>query len=206
MRCSKKRRNQTHDADPKKVYRGFTLIELLVVVGMLAVVSLAIYGTINNGIKIWNAITKPLPGEEVAIVLDKFNRDVKNAFEFKGIEFWGDEGRLEIPTLVYSKLLQKRTVGKTVYYYDASERMLCREEQDFSQVYGDRDGNISPPVRQVRTAEFAYYFYDDRKKEYRWLSEWEHEGFPLAVRIRLLVGDDNDQGKFTRTVSIPVGN
>ena len=47
----------------KKNRLGFTLVELFLVSVILSIISLAIYSTLNNGIKIWQKINIETPGE-----------------------------------------------------------------------------------------------------------------------------------------------
>ena len=55
----------------RKNRSGFTLIELLIVAAMLGVVSLAIYSTFNNGLKLWQKVNKPVAGEDADIFFEQ---------------------------------------------------------------------------------------------------------------------------------------
>ena len=114
------------DTSRTQKVQGFTLIEMLVVTVMLSVISLAIYATFNNGIKIWQKINKPIPQEDLYIFLDRFVSDVKNTFKFTGLNFLGKVDRLEFPALVDSPRLNKKTVGQVVYFYNSTSGALNR--------------------------------------------------------------------------------
>ena len=178
---------------------------MLIVTAILSVVALAIYATLNNGIKIWQKVNRQLPEEDLNIFFDKFSLDLRNSFKFSGINFSGTIDTLEFPTLVNSPRLQKRTVGKLIYTYEPQNQILNRYQVDFAGVYSD-ESNASPQqsLRNVRTLKFQYYLYDEQKKEYLWQDEYGHkEGLPLAVKVELEFDDGKEIKKFTRTISIP---
>ncbi|MFH1593563.1 MAG: prepilin-type N-terminal cleavage/methylation domain-containing protein [Candidatus Omnitrophota bacterium] len=183
---------------------GFTLVEILMVVSMLAVVSLAIYSTFNNGMKIWQRVNRSLPEEDIGIFFDKMNGDLKNTLHFANLEFTGDKKRLEFVTLVTSRRFNNTTVGKVVYFYDRSEKTLQREEKDFAHIYNEEEGAIKQALKNIKGVNFQYYFYDKDKNEKGWLAVWDREDIPGAVRIELEVETDKGSNIFSRTISIPV--
>jgi len=185
---------------------GFTFIEMLIVTVTLSVISLAIYATFNNGIKIWQKINKQIPEEDLTIFFDRFSSDLKNSFKFTGLTFSGKEDELEFATILNSPALHKRTVGKVVYFYDPYEKILNREEKDFSQIYENKKGSIQQSIRDVKSLRFRYYFYDAERKEYLWQDEWESEELPLAVRIQLELEYGTENNKFVKTVNIPTSS
>ena len=184
--------------------RGFTLIEMLIVTAILSVVALAIYATLNNGIKIWQKVNRQLTEEDLNIFFDKFTLDLRNTFKFTGINFSGTIDKLEFPTLVNSLRLQKRTVGRLIYAYEPETRILNRDQADFAGVYSGESNAIQQSLRNVRALKFQYYLYDEQEKEYLWQDEYGHkEGLPLAVRVELEFDDGAEIKKFTKTVGIP---
>ena len=188
----------------KKNNFGLTFIELLVVTVILSIVSLAIYANFNNGIRIWQRINKNIPEEDLNIFFDRFALDLRNALQFSGINFSGGSERLEFATIINSQRLQKRTVGKVIYFYEPYKQILRREERDFSQIFSGEDGLMRQSLTKIRSLEFTYYIYDKNKKEYAWEDEWMVGALPLAVRIELEFKDGVQTHKFTKTVSIPV--
>jgi len=185
--------------------RGFTLIEMLIVTAIISVVALAIYATLNNGITIWQKVNRQLPEEDLNIFFDKFSLDLRNSFKFTGINFSGTIDTLEFPTLVESRRLQKRTVGKVIYAYEPATRTLNRYQLDFAGVYSDESNASSQQsLRNVRALKFQYYLYDEQNKVYLWQDEWSKEDLPLAVKVELEFDDGKEIKKFTKTVGIPI--
>jgi prepilin-type N-terminal cleavage/methylation domain-containing protein len=181
---------------------GFTLIEMLLVIAVVSVISLAIYATLNNGLKLWQKANRQLPEEDLNIFLDKFTVDLRNSFKFTGIDFSGAPFRMEFPTLVSSQALRSRSVGRVGYGYEPGSGVLIRAQQDFSQAY-TAESRPLPVLSNIKSLKFQYYVYDKEKKEYLWLEEWAKEGLPAAVRIELEMGYDSQDNKFIKTVSIP---
>jgi len=189
----------------KKNSLGLTFIELLVVTVILSIVSLAIYASFNNGIRIWQRVNKNIPEEDLNIFFDRFALDLRNALQFSGINFSGGSERLEFATIINSQRLQKRTVGEVIYLYEPHKQILKREERDFSQIFSGEDGLIRQSLTKIGYLKFQYYSYDKNKKEYVWEEEWLAGGaLPLAVRIEIEFKDGVQTHKFTKTVSIPV--
>lgn len=196
MRCMWKNKSRMRK-------RGFTLIEMLVVVAMLGVISLAIYTTTTNGIKIWQRINRQIPQEDLNIFFEKFATDLRNSLEYTDMNFLGKEDELEFPTLVNSPRLKIRTVGKIRYIYDYNNGVINRQQLDFSHIYNDENGITQQLLKDVKTLRFQYYIYDAEKKEYLWQEE-RIVGLPLAVRIELEVKYGTQTAKFTKTVGIPI--
>ncbi|MFH1753586.1 MAG: prepilin-type N-terminal cleavage/methylation domain-containing protein [Candidatus Omnitrophota bacterium] len=188
----------------RKPDQGFTLLEMIVVSSMIVVISLAIYSTFSNGIKIWERTQGNTKEEDLNIFFDRFVSDLRGSFAFKGLDFLGEETRLEFSTLVTSQRLGKRTVGKVAYFYDDSSRSINKEERDFSHIHRDDEGIIEEGFSGVRSFKLLYYFYDDEKKEYFWLEEWDKESSPLAVRMIFEFDDGKEVIEYTKTVNIPV--
>lgn len=181
---------------------AFTLVELLVVCIILSVVSLAIYGTLSNGVDIWSRLNSPIYDEDISIFFEKFTSDLRNAFDFENLAFAGTGDRLEFATFVDSPRLLSRTVGKVIYFYDASEQAIARQKLDYSQIY--RDAMIKPSygLKKVKSLKFTYYFFDDDNKEYLWQNEWQDKGLPEAVRIEIEIEEAGITNKLVRTVNV----
>ena len=191
----------------KRVKPGFTLIEILIVVLMLSVISLAVYASFNNCIKIWKMINQRIPEEDLCIFFEGFSRDLRNTFKFRGLDLSGKEDKIEFSALVYSPRLNSRTVGRAVYSYDPQEEVFQRQQRDFADIYTGEKGTVRQSLKNIKSLRFRYYFYNERKKEYLWEDEWlEKQLLPLAVNIELEFYDGVEIHKFTRTVNIPVTN
>jgi len=183
---------------------GFTLIEMLIVTAMLSVISLAVYATFNNGIKIWQKINQEMPAEDMNIFFEKFTADLRNSLKIGNVAFSGKEDEFEFATLVNSQRLGEATVGKVKYNYDYNNEKILREQMDYSAIYESGSGISRPSLGNVKSLKFSYYIYDSVKQEYLWQDEWKETSLPLAIRIELELKNNDRTDKFTKTVSIPV--
>jgi prepilin-type N-terminal cleavage/methylation domain-containing protein len=180
--------------------RAFTLVEVVIVTAMVAIISLAIYSTLNNGLRIWKRVNESLPEEDIAIFMEKFAVDARNSFISKDMLFHGTKESMAIPSVVVTPWVKGRTIGQVVYSFDSSTKSVMRRVRDFSHVYRDEEGIIGGQIIHIRSAEMRYYSYDEEKKLYQWISEWQAENMPLAARITI-VTDEQIPQTITRTVS-----
>ena len=182
---------------------GFTLVELLFTVCLVGVLSLVVYATLSNGIRLWQRMNQDLVLADVNIFLDRFSTDVKNSFVFAGIDFTGDNGRLELAAVVKSPRFEGKTVGKIVYVYNQDKKELQRQFKDYPGVYSREEGRTSHRLRNIRSLSFEYYYFDKEKKEYQWKEEWVDTALPLAIKMALELSDGTKTYGFTKTVSVP---
>ncbi|MDP3042453.1 MAG: prepilin-type N-terminal cleavage/methylation domain-containing protein [Candidatus Omnitrophota bacterium] len=184
---------------------GFSLVELLVVTAMLGIISLAIFSTFNNGLKVWQKINKPLAEEDLGIFFDKLTQDLSNCLKSAGIPFTGGQNNLGVPTLVSSLRLKIDSVGLVTYAYVQQSGVLNRQSKDFSQLYNQQEDSPVVLLKNIASFKFEYYYFDTQKQEYIWKEEWLGAGLPLAVRVGLSLNDSSGTDKITRTISIPIG-
>ncbi|MBU2102270.1 MAG: prepilin-type N-terminal cleavage/methylation domain-containing protein [Candidatus Omnitrophota bacterium] len=181
---------------------GFTLIELVVVMATLAMISLAIYGSLRSGLAIFKRISAAQPYADVNFLFEKFGTDARSSFKFSTIKFLGAEASCEFPTYVESAIIGK-TVGKVSYTFDSGRGTLFRQKYDYSQVCMDEEGSLQALLEGVRSLRFSYYWYDTQKGRFCWIDEWVQPGAPLAVRMELMLAASNEH--IVKTVTIPVG-
>jgi hypothetical protein len=184
--------------------KALTLIELLIVTAVLFVISLGIYATFSNGVKIWQRLNVNVPQEDLYILFDKFGSDIRNSLKFKNINFYGKNDEVSFAAIVGSQKLGRNTVGSISYFYDAGTGSVAREEKDFSDIYTAQKGAVREFSKDIKSLRFQYYSYDPLRKEYIWQSQWLEEDLPLAVWIEVEIEQAGEVFKFTKTVNIPV--
>jgi prepilin-type N-terminal cleavage/methylation domain-containing protein len=185
-----------------KKNHGFTLVELLIVCVLLSIISLAIYGTLSKGVDIWEKVNTQIYQEDFSIFLEKLTSDLRNSFEYADLAFAGSEDKLEFATFVDNPRLAARTVGKVIYFYSSSEKMINRRQLDYSQIYQNTLVPSQDALGEVGSLRFSYYFFDSEKKEYVWNDVWENEGVPEAVRIEIEIEESGITNKIVRTVNV----
>lgn len=183
---------------------GFTFIEMLIVIVMLSVISLAIYASLSNGVKIWQRIyAKQAIEEDMDIFWDRFTHDLKNTVSFLPINFFGEKDTLSFATIVNSRELQKTTVGKVSYAFNQQAGIINRKQADFSRVFEGREPEVTHSLKDIKSLKFQYYYYHNENKEYLWQDEADKD-LPLAVRVECEYVDGPNSDTFVRTVSIPI--
>ncbi|MFH1640549.1 MAG: type II secretion system protein [Candidatus Omnitrophota bacterium] len=193
-----------HSPQSKILKRGFTLIEILIVTVILSIVSLAIFATFNNGIKIWERASRLLPEEDLVIFLDRFNSDVKNSLRFTGLQLAGTEHTLTLVTLVSTARFEGMTPGEVIYRYSQNSKVISREELDLSHIYTEEKGVATRSINNIKSFSFQYYHFDKERKLYLWQNEWTQKELPLAISMEMEFDDGSQIRTFTKTVSIPI--
>lgn len=189
----------------RKERTGFTLVELLVVAFMLVGVSLAVYSTLSNGIRIWRRVTQIAPEEELNIFFDKFSRDIRNSIRSANIAFSADSQMVKFASLVSSQNLGVSAPGEVSYAYNGYALSVSRTERDASDIFSERKGVTREVLKGADAFRLSYYNYDNQTKEHVWDEEAKLGSIPLAVRIELEFKDAEKNRKFTYTSDIPVG-
>jgi prepilin-type N-terminal cleavage/methylation domain-containing protein len=175
----------------KQRIQGFTLVEVLIVTLILSVISLAIFSTFSNGLKIYNRINSEFTFEDLVIFCDRFGQDLRNSLNYTGINFTGKDDEMEFAGILNSPRMQKRTVSGIKYAFDPSKELITRFANDYSSVYSQEEESIRHSLGKVKSCMFSYYYFDNQTREFAWLE---------------LEFKDNPEVKLTRTFNIPVGN
>lgn len=186
----------------RKKNKGFSLIELIIVSVMVAMISLAVYATFNNGLRIWQRINEELPTEELGIFFERFSSDVRSLLPLYAVAFVGEKEMLEFSALLHSPLFLAKTPALIRYRFIPSGKSLERSESDWSMLSNKEEPKSTHVLKNISNAVFDYYMYDDIRKEYSWVEMWDGKSFPLAVRLRVETEYKNRQHMFQRTVSI----
>ncbi|MDD5225734.1 MAG: type II secretion system protein [Candidatus Omnitrophica bacterium] len=161
--------------------KGFTLIELMLVAVMLGALGLAIVATFAGGLKIFNRMQSyTVTRADVLLVIEKMERDLRNTFSFKGIDFIGGPKRMTFPSVlrtVSAKGQVKESPGSVSYYRDDSshERALSREEKAYAQAVkkGSSEHGDIAVLAPIEDVDFQYFSYDPEAKTYSWGNEWD---------------------------------
>ncbi|MBU0895202.1 MAG: prepilin-type N-terminal cleavage/methylation domain-containing protein [Candidatus Omnitrophica bacterium] len=164
-----------------KAVKGFTLVEMMLVAGILAIIGLTIVATFSSGLRIfyrmegYNTVKA-----DVLISIEKMERDLKNAFSYRGIEFIGSSKKVTFPGLIRkfnSEGRPEESLGAISYYLDDSgkTKMVSREENKYTQAIKKDRGARGPITRlaSIEGLDFKYYVYDPESDFYSWASVWD---------------------------------
>lgn len=190
--------------------KGMTLIEILIVTSLLSLVSLAIYNSLANGIKVWERSRQVVVEEDVVIFFDKVAQDLRNTFFHSKINFKGTEFKFSFPTIVYTPADRRsgasegeyiEQMGRVEYYYDFNEDTLYRHQANYSQALNERFGRPRALVTSVDRIKFRYYYRTDTDEIY---TPEILDVLPSGVEIEVEFSDNQGQKIMKKFIDIPI--
>lgn len=186
---------------------GFTLIEMSLVTGLIAMIGLAVYGSLSSGMKIWQRANKKMPEVEINIFFDKISNDIRNWLIFSAIVPEGKRGALSFPLMQEKGLTKDKMAvgfGKVRYYFDKQAGCVYRDYQDYSQLAAE--AKKSQPqliISGIESLSFKYYYFDIAVKRGSWDDELDKE-IPSAVKIDINFEDNKKIKKLTKIITVYV--
>ena len=165
--------------------KGFTLIEVLFVSILLGIIGIAVFTTLNNGLKIWQVLTRESPEEDFSLFSEKFSRDLKNGFRYTGMKFEGTPNMVSFPTIVTLPGTKNNTgIGQVTYFFDALTQSIKKSQANYSEVYQHKKPPEQILVKSIKDLTFCYYVYDEDTKSYKWKAKWQEEkNLPVSIKI-----------------------
>ena len=182
------------------------MIELVITSAMVGLLGLAIFAAFNNGVRIYQRVSRPQAQEDLAVFLSKFTADVRNCVVYGRLSGVYTSEHLELVTQVASPRLGSSGIGKVIYAYDPVSGALSRQVFDMSGLYVQGGGPA--PVQSiggVGTLSFSYLVFNEEKRDYVWQDSYANAAPPHAIRLQFDFGTGKDAATVTRTVSVPIG-
>ena len=187
--------------------KSFTLIEVLLVVSLLSVISLAVYHTLSNCIKVWQRANRAFLEADIAIFFEKVNHELKNSVFFSQIPFDGKSAKLDFATVIKTspdaqlELTKNRYIpqpGRVEYFFNSGN--LYRKQANYSQALKGKFGGPQVLIKGLKSVKFSYYYSGkDGPKLYKEAKNI----IPAAITINLEFGEGQE---IRKTVSIPIGS
>lgn len=170
---------------------GFTLIEILMVTSLMAVLGLAIYRSVINGLKIWERNSLDSNAEDVAIFLDKIAYDLRNTLRHSSVPMFGNATAVSFSTMVRTLEDERKRatisvityidqIGRVEYYYDEVRGSLMRRQANYSQALDRTFGEGRELVKSIRGLQFSYFLPGDGGPQGRETIQGE---VPYAVKV-----------------------
>ncbi|MBN2453427.1 MAG: prepilin-type N-terminal cleavage/methylation domain-containing protein [Candidatus Omnitrophica bacterium] len=161
--------------------KAFTLVELLIVAAIAGIIGLTIASTFAGGLNIYRRMAgRTEVKTDILLAMEKMERDVRNTFSFKGLNFIGSSKKMTFPAMIRkfsSAGIPEESLGSVSYYRDdrPAVRMLSREEKKFSEAIKEDDAgkgtvtNLAP----IEDISFKYYTFDPESESYSWAETWD---------------------------------
>jgi len=217
----------------RKTQSAFTLVELIIVAAILCIIGLAIVSTFSGGLNIYYRMRGySTVKADVLLALEKMDKDIRNTFAFKDIDFVGSAKKMTFPALVRSygdKDTPYMSVGSVSYFIDdgSGKSELAREEKDYhaSSMKEAAAKGVITDIAAIEGLNFKYYSYDPINKTYDWQSSWDkteekeelkekkalkpaallkdrREEIPLGVKVEISYNDGGRTHMLNRAIFI----
>ena len=211
MRAAGKRSGVIHALSSRQ---GFTFVEMMLASILVAVIAVAIYGMLSNGIKVWERVSGESPAIDVNLFVDRIGVDLKNCLNFNNVEFTGTSTSVEFPAMVAPPIPENQNpsaIGSISYRYDADSQTVQRNCVNYNNFLSAEQPEPRVLVEGVQSLNFEYYFFDKEKDTFFWAPQWPPEGgvqagkYPLAVRVSLVIPAGDTIEQRSKTISLPIG-
>ena len=187
--------------------KSFTLIELLLVVSMLSMVSLALFNTMANGLKIWDRSRKFVVEEDAAIFFDKIGYDLRNCFAYSKIPFVGKENRIRFATRVrntredVNQWIEK--MGAVEYYFDFASKKLYRRQASYGQAINGNFTEERDLLKAIDSVKFSYYYAQENQLAVN--NQITESMIPEAIGIEIEFWEGGFKHSLRKLVNLPQG-
>jgi prepilin-type N-terminal cleavage/methylation domain-containing protein len=196
----------------KRRSNAFTLIEILLVTSLIGIVSIAVFRSFNNGIKLWAKAQRINREAEAAIFLDKMAEDLRSAVTISSIAFKGTGHSFSFPAVVLTPADVKSyraveevidQIGAVQYRYDPEAHKIFRRQVNYSQaVKGIWPSLEIAMVSGIEELDFDYVV--PTAEGYVTKSEI-NSIFPSGVYVKVHYKDDTGIHELKRFLPMVVG-
>jgi len=182
--------------------KGFTLIELLVSVSIFAVLMVSLYSAFSSGLFGYRGIQDKIDTYlAVSQFFNTLDKDLRNSFSYSESEtkFSGQPQGLSFLTLAdnYRSGSSMQDYAFVSYFLEGGLlKRLIKTNQD--SLNSDSDAAAEELGVKVNSLAFSYLYEEDRELKEK--DSWaELNGFPVAVRVKLVV-DNKGNEEFKRAI------
>lgn len=186
---------------------GLTLVEVLIASSIFVLVMAAVYSAFHAGMFGYRRIEEAIDVHQSARkILERINLDLRNSFVFSEEEskFSGEKSKVSFFALVdtFSKDKMLREYAYVSYYLKEGKlmRSCCLNKDALNERPDTKAEEMSARVGGLL---LSYAYIDDDSDQIKWKDSWEDKkGFPLAVKVKLVLGNRIKQ-EFVRSVFLP---
>jgi len=203
---------KTNSFNTRQNKAGMTLMEILIVVSLIALLGGAIYNSLANGIRVWERNHEVVIEEDIAILFEKINRDIRNTFPFTKIWFEGNAYSVSFATIVRTKADSEvssdeneyiNQIGRVEYYFDSNKKGIFKKQSNYSQAIKEEYGQEQKLVSPVDEFNIRYFYMADNEEV---VSTEVLESFPTGLEIEVKFSDKYGQKVLKKVFNIPIGS
>ena len=191
--------------------KAMTLIEILIVTSLIAIISVAIYGCLSSGIRVWNEANRLVVEEDIAIFFDKISKDLRNVYSYSRIKPHGGMFKFSFPAIVYTRVdkglghsdnTYVDQLGKVEYYFDPISDSVYRRQANYSQAISEKYSKGSKIVGSVESLKFRYFVLTPEGE----IAKNEILDYiPSAVEVVVVFKDSRGERSMRKFIDIPIG-
>jgi len=186
-----------------------TFIEIMLVVALIGMVSLALYKSFANGLRVWQKSRELIVEEDILIFFDKFAQDLRNTFVYTSLPFKGDIRRVDFPAFVWMPSMNsheregefKDQMGRIEYSYDDAQKQIIRRQANYSQAMNGAYEMPQTVARFIDSLHFRYYYLTSSEEVF---SEEVLEVMPAGIEVTVQFSDVNGTREIKRYFNIPL--
>lgn len=190
--------------------RGLTLIEILLVVSLVSLITLALYVSFANGLKVWERSRQLVLEEDMAIFLDKLSHDLRNTYTYSKVSAKGTSTRFVFPAIVHTMADPKMglpedayidQMGQVEYYFDTTDKSIYRRQANYSQGLKEKFQNSLRLASSIDKLDFQYHYLTDTGEK---ISDEVLEYMPFGVDVKIEFSDKLGKHVIRRFIDIPL--
>ena len=185
---------------------------MLLVTSLMAMIGLAVYHSLINGIKIWDVSNRYTVEEDIAIFFEKISQDLRNAFPYSKIDFRGDHQSIAFPRMVHVLSNSQGTssggryldqIGKVEYYFDVTQKKILKKQADYGQALTGEFAQPQEMTGPVERLNIDYIYLTDKEEIH---SEQVLETFPSSVQVEVTFSDNMGSHLMKKIIDLPMGS
>ena len=189
--------------------RGFTFVEMIVVIMITAFLGAAVYTTFSQGVRLWTRASKDSGEWNVDLWGERLTEDLRNAFRDSKWALKGTQTELFFATsgIDASRAWVQPVPIYLLYLFDPKTGEVISRKYAFEEALTavkEPPKTFDTVLKKVISFRLEYYAYDDRAKDYRWVSQWNKDCFPETVKITIETQSMHHQ-KWVRMIQMPTG-
>lgn len=190
--------------------RALTLVEILLVVVLFLTLSVATYRSFASGVRIWNYGTRFFIDEDIFLLLERIEQDLRNAVMHSPIGFYGDERIIEFaaPVIIFDHLDNFyeegyfSQLGRIRYYFDFSRGHVYRQITPYGLALQNRYLKEQKMAGHIQLFRLEYFYHNDQMLVKAPKAE---SLIPSRVVVSIEYKSGQETRRIMRIVDLPIG-
>ncbi len=188
-----------------------TLAEVLLVVSLMSLLTIVVFKSIINGLKIWEVSRQMVVEEDIALSLEKIGQELRNTFYFSQISFEGKAEDLRFAAVVKvpaDPYLGRgneyvKQIGQVEYYFDPLKKSLYRRQANYGLALKNKYFPERVVAEAIASVRFSYFYADE---EGALIETEKGDHFPAGVKVEVGFKDNRGRAKrLAKFVYLPLG-